>query len=130
MDVRVLVTGDRNWTHYEVIERAITNMAKLHGEVLSICHGGARGADQIAGDVCEVHDIPCKEYRADWEKYGRAAGPVRNQEMLDEFKPDVVMAFHDNLPESRGTLDMVTRAKNQGIWVYLFNSKGEMVIWK
>jgi len=51
--------------------------------------------------------------RAKWSKHGRAAGPIRNQEMIDECKPDLVVAF----PGGRGTADMVRRAKAAGIRV-------------
>jgi DNA-binding MurR/RpiR family transcriptional regulator len=57
-------------------------------------------------------------YPADWEAYGKAAGPIRNQRMLDEGKPDLVIAFSD-LPTTSGTYDMIKRAKAAGIPVYL-----------
>jgi hypothetical protein len=57
------------------------------------------------------------EYPAQWHKYGRAAGPIRNQQMLAEGKPDLVLAFHDDIDGSRGTKDMVNRARRAGVKV-------------
>jgi hypothetical protein len=54
-------------------------------------------------------------YFANWKLFGLSAGPIRNQQMLDEGKPDFVIAFHDNLYASRGTQDMVTRAMKAGV---------------
>ncbi len=62
--------------------------------------------------ACEYSFI---EYPADWKRYGRAAGRIRNALMLEYEKPDLVIAFHEDLSTSRGTLDMLKRAKLAGI---------------
>jgi hypothetical protein len=80
-------------------------------------NGLARGADQMAVDWADAHDIWVEGYPAQWTQQGRAAGPIRNQQMLDEGRPELVLAFHDNLDESKGTKDMVTRARKAGITV-------------
>ena len=56
-------------------------------------------------------------YPADWKKYGRAAGPIRNLQMLDNGKPDICYAFHDCIEKSKGTKDMVNRCKANGLTV-------------
>lgn len=76
-----------------------------------IISGGAPGADAIAIDWAAVHWTQLEVYEAEWEKHGRAAGPIRNQRMLDEGKPDKVLAF----PGGTGTADMVRRARAAGI---------------
>ena len=76
-----------------------------------IIHGGCRGADLLAADVAKELSIPTEEYPADWNTHGRSAGPKRNQQMLDKGKPTFVLAFHDDIDESKGTKDMVLRAK-------------------
>jgi hypothetical protein len=77
---------------------------------VKIVHGGARGVDRIAEDWAIVNWCPFRVYKADWDTYGKAAGPIRNQEMLDEEHPDLVVAF----PGGRGTQDMIDRARKQG----------------
>ena len=61
------------------------------------------------------HGFEVEDYPANWNLHGRAAGPIRNKQMLDEGKPDIVYAFHPNISESKGTKDMVRQAKNRGI---------------
>lgn len=80
---------------------------------VKIITGGATGADQVAIDWAIIHWCPYKEYKADWKKHGPAAGPLRNQQMLDEERPDLVVAF----PGGKGTADMIRRAKKAGIEV-------------
>lgn len=109
--MRLLVCGDRDWTDREAIRRELV-VLPLDTVVI---HGAARGADQIANDAALVLGLRVVAFPADWKRYGRAAGVIRNQQMLDEGEPDRVYAFHDHINESRGTLDMVTRARRAGI---------------
>ncbi len=80
---------------------------------LRILTGAGTGADTDIIDWCVVSGVPWEEFPADWKKYGKKAGPIRNQQMLDEGQPEVVIAF----PGGRGTADMVRRAKKKGIEV-------------
>ncbi len=80
----------------------------------TIIHGSCRGADQLAGIFAARHRIRQERYKADWKKHGKRAGPIRNTLMLDQ-KPDLVIAFTDDLQASRGTRDTVTKARNRGI---------------
>jgi|SRR3989304_1057745 len=115
--MRILVCGSRHWRDVGIIERELKKFPL--GTI--IIHGAARGADTIGGIVANklgfeiVNDG--KGFPADWKRYGNAAGPIRNQQMIDEGRPDLVLAFHENLKESRGTTDMVNRAKGVGIKV-------------
>jgi len=82
-----------------------------HTPITTLIHGAAKGADVMAGDWASSFGIPVEEYSADWDAYGKAAGPVRNQQMLTEGKPDVVLAFPTvDLSTSKGTRSMVTKA--------------------
>lgn len=82
-------------------------------------HGGAKGADSLAGLVARQLGFKVEVYPANWKKYGRAAGPVRNNQMLDT-DPDVVLAFHPNLKESKGTAHCVREARKRSIEVKLY----------
>jgi len=108
--VRVLFCGDRDWTDPRPIRLAFDQR-----EVTVCIVGGARGADTLAEDEARDRGITVERYDAEWEKYGRAAGPIRNQRMLDEGQPDEVVAFHPNLSASKGTADMVRRTKKYGV---------------
>lgn len=118
-----LLTGDRNWADRYIVDVIIGGMAwmqRLYGEKVRIIHGGAKGLDNIAGNSAKNYSVRCDEFPADWEAYGRKAGPVRNQQMLEE-EPKVVFAFHDDLRESKGTLDMCIRAASAGVPVYVIS---------
>ena len=74
--------------------------------VPTIVQGGAKGADFLAKVYCHEYGFKCIEYPADWKKYGKGAGHIRNQQMLDKENPDIVIAFQGG----RGTEDMIKRA--------------------
>lgn len=112
--MRLLVCGSRDWTNKEIIKKEILELQK-NNRIEVIIHGGCRGADLLSGVVAYELQIPIEEYPADWKGDGKAAGPKRNQRMLDEGKPDFVLAFHDDINESKGTKDMVLRAKKAGV---------------
>ncbi len=107
--MRVLICGDRNWSDVELIH------SNLPSETVAVIHGGCRGADRIGGAVAESLGISVEVFPARWERYGRGAGPIRNEQMLDQGKPDLVIAFHPDLTKSRGTRNLVGLARKRGI---------------
>ena len=113
-----IVCGDRNWTSRSVIERELKNLDK---DVL-VVHGDCRGADRIAGEVAASLGLRVLAFPAEWAEHGRAAGPIRNQRMLLEAGPFIVLAFHDDVESSRGTKNMISAAKARGVEVKLFTS--------
>lgn len=118
--MRILVCGDRNWTDYDFLalklsQRLIGSRPDASLNFLTIIEGNAKGVDQMAGKWAEAWGIDLKVFPALWRRYGRIAGRIRNNQMLAEGKPDLVIAFHDDLENSRGTKDMVRRAKKAGI---------------
>jgi hypothetical protein len=72
---------------------------------LEIITGDATGADAFARGWAQERARKLLEFEADWQLYGRAAGPIRNQRMLDEGRPQIALAF----PGGRGTADMMRR---------------------
>lgn len=108
--MKVIVCGDRNWSNRDLIEQVLTELPK--GSL--VIHGGARGADTIAGEVAKALGFYVRAYEARWEFYGRAAGPIRNRAML-KLKPDAVFAFHNDLAYSKGTKNMIKQAEETGI---------------
>lgn len=119
--MRVLICGSRTWTDVEPVHTVLAGLAaraRATGTELVLIHGGAPGVDTIAGDLAIIGDIETIVEPADWQTYGRAAGPIRNQKMLDEHKPDVVYAFRAE-GKSNGTDGMVCRARAAGIPTYV-----------
>ena len=109
---KVLVCGGRDFADRAMLDAALDRLHQERGFSLVIA-GGARGADTLAEEWAKARGIACDVYRADWEGLGRKAGPIRNERMLVEGKPDVVVAF----PGGRGTAHMVRIAREAGIEV-------------
>ncbi len=114
--MKVLVCGSRDWEDYGAIVRELT---KLPYDTV-IIEGEARGADTLARQAASRQGYNVEAYPADWAQYGRAAGPIRNKQMLDEGKPDLVLAFSEDIENSRGTANMVMQARKRGIEVKVF----------
>lgn len=106
---RVLVCGGRDYTNHAMVDRVLRKVIEKHPET-TIIHGAAKGADSIAGAWAKRMRVTCEEYPADWDTYGKRAGPIRNQQMLDTGI-DGVVAF----PGGRGTAHMVSIAKAAGV---------------
>lgn len=114
--MKVLVCGDRNWINEAPIRE---RLSKLPKDTI-ILEGGARGADTLARHAAEFLGLKVIEFPADWDKYGRAAGPIRNEQMIDEG-PGLVIAFHPDISKARGTADTVGRAKRRNITVEIIS---------
>jgi hypothetical protein len=106
--MRLIVCGGRDYRDRDRLCAVLDQHAPTE-----IATGGASGADSLAVDWAWKRGIPAKIFIPDWAAHGLAAGPLRNQRMLDEFKPDAVIAF----PGGRGTADMVRRARAAGVHV-------------
>lgn len=110
--MRVLICGDRDWPQEGAFSIG-NEIAHLPKDTV-IVHGACRGADLIAAAEAIRLGYKTEAFPADWQKYGRAAGPIRNQAMLDSGI-DRVIAFHPDISKSRGTKDMVNRARKAGV---------------
>ncbi len=131
--MKILVTGDRNWTNTESIANAIVDVLEAHNlnpVNCTLIHGDAKGADSIADAYGDLLGMDVKPYPAHWrhtedcpdgcrEMVGKPAGVIRNQKMLNEHPDiDIALAFHPNLESgSKGTKDMVKRLEKAGIFV-------------
>lgn len=108
--MKVLVTGSRDWLDRVAIGRELAGLPS--GSV--IAHGGARGADTLAGTIALTMGYGVTSYPVDTRIDGPwpAAGNRRNERMFNDFQPDLVIAFL--LPQSRGTRNMVAYARSKG----------------
>lgn len=111
--MKVLVCGSRDWVDQAPIERELRKLPP--GTIL--VHGAARGVDNIAGYVGKLLGFTVRAYPADWDKHGKAAGPIRNSLMLQREHPDPdgvyidrVLAFHRDPSLGKGTKNMVEQA--------------------
>lgn len=114
--MKVLVCGSRDFSDALMLVEKLDELHDLH-EFSVVIEGEALGADTMAAAWAEERDISVMPFPANWAKYGRAAGPIRNKQMLDEGKPDLVVAFYSNKAKSKGTANMVAQAIKAGVTV-------------
>ncbi len=120
--MKVLVCGSRDFTDAKIIQVVLMGVYRFHPDI-HVIHGNARGADIAARNFAEAQRWATTPYFADWKAHGKGAGPIRNQRMLDEGKPKLVLAFVNKpLAESRGTADMVRRARAAGVPTYVIEA--------
>ena len=138
--MRIQVTGSRNWGHvltekpskykdnnyldYAAWERVailLLRAQEKYGDELKVCEGHAEGLDIMVYALCLQMGIEVKPMPADWENFGRSAGPIRNQQMIDEFDPELGLAFSNDIKNSRGTKDMCRRLIKADIPTFLFS---------
>lgn len=106
----VIICGGRDYSDAGTLRHALCALDAAHGP-LEIVEGGASGADRLAREWARERGNPVRTFPADWAAHGRAAGPIRNEQMLREANPDFVVAF----PGGRGTENMVALAKAAGV---------------
>ncbi|WP_312723961.1 DUF2493 domain-containing protein [Stutzerimonas kunmingensis] len=112
MPVRLIVCGGRDYADRARVFEVLDHILLTRG-ISEIIQGEAPGADRWAREWAINRDVKLTRCRAEWEKYGKRAGPVRNRHMLT-LKPDGVVAFSGG----RGTADMITAAQEAGVPVY------------
>ena len=107
--LRVIVCGGRDYSDIAAVRHEIVRigMDNMHAVIV---HGAARGADSIARFCAEDLGLQTEAHPANWDKYGKRAGFIRNQEMADAGA-DLCVAF----PGGNGTADMIRRAEAAGI---------------
>lgn len=120
--MRVLVCGGRKPlpNDYALILFELGRLGLMSED--TVIQGGARGIDTLAKTAARETGCQTATFPAEWDVYGKAAGSVRNQKMLDEGKPDLVMAFPAQ--GSVGTYDMIRRAKKAGVKLWLYAPDG------
>src|SRR5437773_10858617 len=108
--MRVLVCGGRDYNDSKTVQEVLD---RLHEQTPFSCviHGAARGADTLAGLWAKRNDVPVEAYAAAWSTYGRAAGMIRNEQMLHDARPDLVVAF----PGGAGTAHTVRMRRRAGV---------------
>lgn len=105
--MRVLIFGSRHWTNYNRIKEVIKDLKDIYDDI-TIIEGGCKGADILARKAAIELGVKYIEYPADWS-LGKKAGPLRNQKMIDEGKPDIAYSFHNDIENSKGSKDMLNR---------------------
>lgn len=110
--MKLAVVGTRTFNDYKKLEQKIAELAVFH-DIERIVTGDAPGADALALRWAKKNGYPFTKYVADWNQFGKAAGPMRNQIIVNNA--DMLLAFWDGV--STGTADSIKKAKKKGIKV-------------
>lgn len=119
--MRILICGGRDYgennkAEVEAFINAWALLIEKHGSEFEVLNGGCKtGADKLARGCAAVGEYTCITEPAKWAARGKAAGPERNQRMIDKWKPDAAVAF----PGGVGTADMVRRLRAASIPVWI-----------
>lgn len=129
--MKVLIYGGRDFGHVRAANLSPEELERRSAEYrlgydfltslfpernVEVIQGGATGADALGADWAVCSEVALKTFRADWQRWGRAAGPMRNARMLEEGKPEMAVEF----PGGRGTADMRLRLQKAGVPVVKF----------
>lgn len=122
---RIIVAGGRDFDDYEYLCKELDGILDQIDGDKEIVSGTAKGADSLGTRYGKEHGIPVKEFKPNWRQYGRAAGIIRNQEMLDYASEEtpLVVAFWDG--QSKGTHDMIRKATHSHAELKVFRYGGE-----
>jgi hypothetical protein len=107
--VKIAVVGSRNFNDYDLLSEVLFSSVSPNEDTL--ISGGAKGADSLAEQFAKENEIDCKIFEAEWDKFGKSAGFLRNEQIVEEAEH--VIAFWDG--KSKGTLNTINKAKKKGI---------------
>jgi hypothetical protein len=110
--MKTIIAGGRTITDYSLVSLALAESQFTPTEIVS---GMAPGVDTLAIQYAKEHNLPLKEFHANWSEFGRSAGPIRNRQMAEYG--DALVAIWDG--ESRGTKNMISEATKLGLKVYV-----------
>lgn len=108
-----LICGGRDFSDERMFVTIMEHLTRTRGCPAKVVHGAASGADSMADAWAKRFAIEVVAVHADWDTHGKSAGPIRNENMMMDHKPKLVIAF----PGGAGTADMVKRAKRRGALV-------------
>jgi len=123
--MKYIIAGGRDFKNRNLMYAIMSTYKKytssISRPITEIVSGDAIGADSLGVEWASINTIPVKHFPAEWDKYGRSAGFIRNAEMGDYA--DAAICFWDG--ESKGTKHMIDTMKRLGKPCYVYNYNGE-----
>ena len=110
--MQVAVIGSRGFDDYELVSKTLSNI-----DITLLISGGAKGADSLGERYANENNIETLIFKPDWEKHGKAAGMIRNTDIVDNA--EFIVAFWDEI--SKGTKDSITKAEKLGKKILVVN---------
>ena len=114
-DTRIIVAGCRAFDDYQLLSSTLNAHMRIYDYDMEIVSGTCRGADILGERYAKEWNLCCKRFPADWSKFGKAAGPIRNRQMA-EYATNLV-AFWDGNKNRSGTWNMINVATKLGLHV-------------
>jgi hypothetical protein len=120
--IRIIIAGSRDFNDYALLEKALREYItsrKINPDEIEIVSGHARGADSLGELFAKNNKLQLAKFPAQWDKYGKSAGYIRNREMADYALQEtgVLFAFWDG--QSRGTNHMINFSREKGLEVHV-----------
>jgi uncharacterized phage-like protein YoqJ len=119
----LLIAGSRSFEDRDLFNRVTEEIIDGDERFTVIVEGGAAGADTMAREYAEAHDMKYEEFKPDWKQYGRAAGPKRNDKMIQFIKERNGTALYFWDEESKGTKQCIDSAKRKDIEISVWSTK-------
>lgn len=121
MSSRMLIFGSRTFSDKQFLFDTMDMFIKAGVGPELVIEGEATGADTLGREWAESHGLPVLKFPADWDKYKRSAGPIRNRQMIVEGRPTWACGFVDKpIESSRGSLNMRNQLLRASIPVEIF----------
>jgi SLOG family YspA-like protein len=105
--MKLAIVGSRNYDNYDNFKVIVDQYLDKNGIPLEIISGGCKGVDKLAEKYARELDIPFKSFEADWNKYGRSAGPLRNTQIIEYCTHVLALPTKGSV----GTLDTIRKAQ-------------------
>lgn len=125
-ELNIIIAGSRNFDDYELLKYEVTRIIKEAGDAekhIRIISGGARGADRLGEQFASEFGYDIERFPADWDRYGKQAGFLRNVEMAEAAvqggNDGRLIAFWDGM--SRGTRHMIDTALKYGLTIHIIH---------
>jgi len=112
-EMKTIIAGTTTIKDFDVVKAAIE---KSGFEISEVVSGSARGVDSLGELWAKRRNIPVTRFPAEWSRYGRSAGPIRNRQMA-EYAEALIAVWNGR---SRGTRDMIRQARRNGLKVFIF----------
>lgn len=119
--MKIIIAGGRDFNNYNILDKVISKIVNIEKDI--IISGAARGADSIGADWANKHSVPLETYPANWNRYGKSAGYIRNAEMGENA--DALIAFWDG--KSKGTAHMIKTMKRNNKPYRVYDYNGELI---
>lgn len=118
-EYKVIIAGGRDFSNLQFLTESCNAVLKplMKDNAITVISGNAPGADRIGERYAQEKGLKIKRMPANWKKYGKAAGPIRNREMAEQA--DALIVFWDG--SSRGTAHMIDITRKKGLEVTVFN---------